>query len=652
MVVMNPVRTGHEAQPKKPRLAFALLDVAKRMLRRGVRREPPGYRFDFRRMSPISIRAAATLIFAVGLLNCSSNGGTNGDVRENGGASDDAGGNGSASVEAGATGSDDAGPGGASDDVGVTGSADAEAGATSADAGGNPGGPYFKAYSKAPYETASSVYTLKVNGTSVDVVRYYNLYSYAHLAFEGTATFTVTLKSGATITSFGISPHSYGLNAAATKSGSSLTFSRVQANSSYLVVKVSTASGALENLFIAADPRETDAPTIGGNVKDITAAPYNADKTGASLMTSTIQNAINGVSGSGGGTVYFPTGVYQFSTISMKSNVTLYLEEGAVLRGSSNRADYVWDTSSTVNGNPSQGQQNILIFGKVTNVAIKGRGMIDANSTSLASPSKTGGTLDGFGGYRKGIIASGQSGSDRPDGITLEGVTVKDSTTWSFNIEDAQNVTFQNVKLLNDYNWIHSDGYDICSTTNALVDNCLGVTGDDVFDGKVSSTNALENVTYSNDVAYSDKGAGTKMGVQARGPANNVSFTNIDVVSGYRGISLAHDDGTGAWTDIHCTDIRTETIVGSSTGGEFRVAPLLIWTAAYGSGVGPMTGVSLLRCNFENTAGKISYIQGDSASSEVSDVSLQDVTMDGVAITSANYATKIDVGANVSNLTF
>ncbi len=72
----------------------------------------------------------------------------------------------------------------------------------------NAAATYLKAYTKAGYETSSSVFTLKVDNTPVDVVKYFNRYSYAHLAYEGAATFAVTLKSGSTITSFDISPHS------------------------------------------------------------------------------------------------------------------------------------------------------------------------------------------------------------------------------------------------------------------------------------------------------------------------------------------------------------------------------------------------------------------------------------------------------------
>ncbi len=498
---------------------------------------------------------------------------------------------------------------------------------------------YLLAYPKASYETSSSVFTLKADNTSVDVVRYYNKYSCAHLAYEGTVTFTVSLKSGATITSFDISPHSYGLVATATKSGANLTFSVPQVKSRYLVVKISTSSGAQENLFIAADPQETGAPTIGGNVIDITAQPYNADKTGLKLMTTTIQTAINDRSTAGGGTVYFPAGVYKIShNILIKANVTLYLAAGAVLRGSSNSADYTWSTTGS-----QQGACNFVMDGNSDNVAIRGRGMIDANSTVLE-------TSGDSGPHRKGIISSSQSGSSRPNGIVIQDITVKDATTWTLNIEDAQNVTVRNVKMFNDYDVIHNDGYDICATDTATVDNCLAVTGDDCFCAKATSSNPLINVTYMNDVSYALHGAGTKVGDQASGTTSSITFSNIDVIAGYRGMSISHDDGTAAYSNINFYDVRTETIQNIGTSGEFRTAPFVFWTLS--GGAGPVTGVKVIRCYIENSAGINGLIQGYDANSKVSNVAFQNFKMDGVAINNANYATKINIGANTTNITF
>ncbi|MDW5267429.1 MULTISPECIES: RICIN domain-containing protein [Acidobacteriaceae] len=511
---------------------------------------------------------------------------------------------------------------------------------------------YMLAYPAAPYDGASGTYTLKADSTTIPVTAYYGgRYSFGHLAFEGTTTFVLSTRNGAAITSYNISPHDFGITGSV--SGSHLTLSVTQGQSTYLIINVSTASGALEPMVIAGDPQETNIPTIGGNVYDITAPPYNADKTGDTLLNTTIQNAIDTVSSSGGGTIYFPAGVYEISNnIQMKSNVTMYLAAGAFIHGSSNRNDYTWNTSGTLqNGQPEQGPQNFVITGAVNNVAFTGRGVIDANSTVLVTPSSTGGSINGFGNYRKGIIQSGaDSNGNRPNGLKIIGITVKDATTWTFDIGDEQNVTIQNVKMLDDFKWVHSDGYDIVSTNNATIDNCLGVTGDDTFDAKAGDTNPVSNVTYSNDVGYSWEGDGTKVGVQAKGTASNIVFSNIQVVAGQRAVSVSHDEGTAGYSGIHFNDIHMENLEGSSSSGEFLVAPIVIWTL--GGGDGPVDNVSLSRVTVDDSRGFASKIQGTNSAGTVSNVTLQDVSIDGTTITSSNYSSKIDVGTNVSGLNF
>ena len=218
---------------------------------------------------------------------------------------------------------------------------------------------YMLAYPAAPYDGASGTYTLKADSTTIPVTAYYGgRYSFGHLAFEGTTTFVLSTRNGAAITSYNISPHDFGVTGSV--SGSHLTFSVTQGQSTYLFINVSTSAGALEPMVIAGDPQEAGAPTIGGNVYDITASPYNADKTGNTLLNSIIQTAINNISGSGGGTIYFPAGVYEISNnIQLKSNITIYLAPGAFIHGSSNINDYTWNTSGTLqNGQPEQGPQN------------------------------------------------------------------------------------------------------------------------------------------------------------------------------------------------------------------------------------------------------------------------------------------------------
>ena len=57
-----------------------------------------------------------------------------------------------------------------------------------------------------------------------------------------------------------------------------------------------------------------------------------ADPRGIESCTELINQTIEKASSEGGGTIYFPAGVYLTATIYMKNNITLYVESGAVLR--------------------------------------------------------------------------------------------------------------------------------------------------------------------------------------------------------------------------------------------------------------------------------------------------------------------------------
>lgn len=56
---------------------------------------------------------------------------------------------------------------------------------------------------------------------------------------------------------------------------------------------------------------------------NVTDAPYNASGNGVTDDTSAIQQAIDDVAGAGGGTVFFPSGTYLITQLSLKTNVQL-----------------------------------------------------------------------------------------------------------------------------------------------------------------------------------------------------------------------------------------------------------------------------------------------------------------------------------------
>lgn len=502
---------------------------------------------------------------------------------------------------------------------------------------------YFNAYDKAAYETTSKDFSLKVDGKSVDVVEYYDgTYSYAHLAYEGTATFEVTAKNGS-ISSYELSPHSY--NMKATKSDNKLTFSLKQDGSRYIIVELK-AGGQSDMLVIAADPKERySKPNIDGNKNvDITKAPYNADKTGKNDVSDVIQKAIDDVSNKGGGTVYVPAGVYKFVYIDARDNVTLFLDEGAFLRGSDNRNDYEWGEPGE---NGIQGRRSIDIKAS-KNFKIVGRGVIDANSTALVEVGSNG-KADGYDDYRKGIIDGNGA-----QNFTLDGVTVKDATGWTFSIQLSKNVECKNVKMLNHPNFVHSDGYDFLSCNGVEVIDCFGITGDDIFCPKASVEGAeMKNYLYKNCVGYGLNGAGCKVGMQARGNTSNIEFNDIDIIGCHRGISISHDDGNGDFSDIRFINIRSQRLDMGNKSGQFRTAPFVIWTLQKNNKGATVENIQVTDCTFEDYFDLNGIVQGSkNANSYVKNVTFTNVKMNGTVLTEANKDDYVSFGSNISNIKF
>jgi len=115
--------------------------------------------------------------------------------------------------------------------------------------------------------------------------------------------------------------------------GNTVTFELDQPR--YLLVFLNEAPTFFgTGLMLFAEPPEQNPPKLGdANVVNI--MDYKVDNTGKTIETAKINQAISDVSGKpGGGVLYFPTGgVYLTGTLLMKSNVKLYIDAGALIRG-------------------------------------------------------------------------------------------------------------------------------------------------------------------------------------------------------------------------------------------------------------------------------------------------------------------------------
>jgi len=169
------------------------------------------------------------------------------------------------------------------------------------------------------------------------------------------------------------------------------------------------------------------------------------------LITGVIQKAIDSCAANGGGEVIFPSGTYLIGGLELKSNVTLHLEKGALLQGSSKYADY---------------KNDALINGKdITNVTILGAGTIDG--VDCYNPKGE----EGFRGPHTINLL-------RCSNITLRNFTIVKSANYAIRYRHCSNAIVDSVSIFGGHAAI-----DTRFGKNFIITNCDFRTGDDVFAG-------------------------------------------------------------------------------------------------------------------------------------------------------------------------
>ena len=198
-------------------------------------------------------------------------------------------------------------------------------------------------YPPYPGAVPSVAYKVAVDGQPVFVHNFltydqFNWMDYASFGMTGKVHVTVTLLvSERKVLTCNIRPLAYGIQPRIT--GNTVSFDLDRPRYLLLFFNDEPAFYAT-GLMLFAEPPEKNPPKLGDpNVVNI--QDYKVDNTGKTLETAKINQAISDVSARpGGGVLYFPTGIYLTGTVLMKSNVKLYVEAGALIRGSGKNADY------------------------------------------------------------------------------------------------------------------------------------------------------------------------------------------------------------------------------------------------------------------------------------------------------------------------
>ncbi|MBQ9591637.1 MAG: glycoside hydrolase family 28 protein [Paludibacteraceae bacterium] len=346
-------------------------------------------------------------------------------------------------------------------------------------------------------------------------------------------------------------------------------------------------------------------PTFADKSYDI--RDFGAVPDGITVNTKAINDAIAQCSKNGGGTVIIPAGLWISGSITLQSNVNLYVAEGALLEFSGNKDDY--DIEKTGKSYKTRA----LINGRnLKNVAITGRGIINGNGSTWRFvkhekvPEKLWKKLsknadvtpDGKRTAPKGYFAAeelqkqlGAAGDTtyaswlkvktalRPyllnvtdvENMLIEGVTFMNSPHITLKLDRIFSLTLKDVTVLNE-NWFqNSDGIDVSASERVLIYDCTVNTGDDGICMKSSLGNRgkrdkaqkflHQNIVIRDCKVFHAHG-GFVIGSNTDGGMNNIYVKNCTFNWTETGIRVKSGKGRGGRVqNIFCEDIFMKDIV-------------------------------------------------------------------------------------------
>lgn len=333
---------------------------------------------------------------------------------------------------------------------------------------------------------------------------------------------------------------------------------------------------------------------------------FGARGDGKALDTPAINKAIEVAAAAGGGTVRLPAGHYLSVSIHLKSNISLYLDQGATIIAAEPSKDAKYDLPEP---NPWDAYQdfghshwhNSLIWGEnVENVSILGPGRIwgkglvrsggqsrtkeqnDALNAARASepqrpfgyPNPRDAVEPGWGNKAISLKLSRN--------VLIRDISILHGGHFAILATGVDNLTIDNVKI--DTN---RDGIDVDACRNVRISNCSvnspfddGICPKSTF--ALGFLRATENVTITNcQVSGYDEGTfldGTykreytryshnsttgriKFGTESNGGFKNITISNC-VFDYSRGFALESVDG-GLLEDVTITNITMRDITNS-----------------------------------------------------------------------------------------
>ncbi len=290
------------------------------------------------------------------------------------------------------------------------------------------------------------------------------------------------------------------------------------ANTLELIATSEEGGPHIDNIGVSTAVSEPPAPVV--NVKD-----YGAMGDGSTDNTEAIAKAIAACPA--GGSVVFDEGVYMSGSITLKSNMTLWVSENAIIRAIQDNDKIQSYPEAAFAG--SSFVKNFLFGNQVENLTITGGGTIDGNAVD--------GYLISNKPFRPVLL-----GLLNAKNVKVTNLDLLHSHSWLFIPRESDNVIIDGINIYTP----HKDGIDPLDCHNIYITNSVISSGDDAMTPKSYSSKGIDNLVVKNLTINFCKWKGIKFGFSSIGDFTNCLFEDIAMVHVQAGITVLLIDGGNA----------------------------------------------------------------------------------------------------------
>jgi len=270
---------------------------------------------------------------------------------------------------------------------------------------------------------------------------------------------------------------------------------------------------------------------------------FGAKGDGKTLDTAAIQKALDAC-GADGGTVRFSKGTYLSGALFMKSETTLHLNKGAVLKGSGNLKHYPM-IDSRWNGTEQKCSASLINAKEASGLTITGKGEIAGSGAGDSKPPAGPRVIEFI----------------RCKDILIENIRVTNRGRWTIHPIYCTNVIARGLTVRTTGQ--NADGFNPDSCNGVLVTECTFQTGDDciaIKSGKnqqaVDIGIPCENITITKCTMTGGHG-GVVIGSEMSGGIRNITVKDCLFKWLPRGIRLKTRRGRGGVVEnLHFSGIE------------------------------------------------------------------------------------------------